>query len=186
MTRNTLSRSLHDIGLAAWFGGTLANAVALNPAAGATGDQRSTGSVVNTGWDRWTPVNAAAVGAHLIGSVGQLKGNKARVNAQQGVATMSLLKTTLTAATLGVTVYSRLLGRKVSQYGAVPAESGTQRSASTPEDAAKAQRQLGLLQWVVPAMTGSLVVLSSFAGEQQRPSQVKLKAGAVGPRWLRG
>ena len=34
MARNTLSRSLHDVGLAAWFGGTLANAVALNPAAG--------------------------------------------------------------------------------------------------------------------------------------------------------
>ena len=29
MARNTLSRSLHDVGLAAWFGGTLANAVSL-------------------------------------------------------------------------------------------------------------------------------------------------------------
>ena len=34
MARNTLSRSLHDVGLSAWFGGTLANAVALNAAAG--------------------------------------------------------------------------------------------------------------------------------------------------------
>ena len=33
MSDNTLSRTLNDIGLAAWFGGTLANAVALNPAA---------------------------------------------------------------------------------------------------------------------------------------------------------
>ncbi len=33
VARNTISRSLHDVGLAAWFGGTLANAVALNPAA---------------------------------------------------------------------------------------------------------------------------------------------------------
>ena len=32
MARNTLSRSLHDLGLSAWFGGTLANAVSLNPA----------------------------------------------------------------------------------------------------------------------------------------------------------
>ena len=29
MAQNTLSRSLHDLGLSAWFGGTLANAVAL-------------------------------------------------------------------------------------------------------------------------------------------------------------
>ena len=34
MALNTISRSLHDVGLAAWFGGTLANAVALNAAAG--------------------------------------------------------------------------------------------------------------------------------------------------------
>ena len=33
MTRSTLTRALHDVGLAAWFGGTLANAVALNRAA---------------------------------------------------------------------------------------------------------------------------------------------------------
>ena len=33
MARNTLSRSLHDLGLSAWFGGTLANAVAPSAAA---------------------------------------------------------------------------------------------------------------------------------------------------------
>ena len=73
MARNTFTRSLHDLGLSAWFGGTLANAVALNPAAAEAGDNSASGRVANTGWDRWTPVNAVAIGAHLIGSVGQLK-----------------------------------------------------------------------------------------------------------------
>jgi hypothetical protein len=40
--------------------------------------------VANAGWDRWTPVNAAAIGAHVIGSVGQLRANKERVARQQG------------------------------------------------------------------------------------------------------
>ena len=40
MARNTLSRSLHDVGLSAWFGGTLANAVSLNRTAAATGEQQ--------------------------------------------------------------------------------------------------------------------------------------------------
>jgi hypothetical protein len=35
---NFPSRLLHDLGLAAWFGGTLANAVALNRAAGQASD----------------------------------------------------------------------------------------------------------------------------------------------------
>ncbi|MBV9821304.1 MAG: hypothetical protein JO144_03600 [Actinobacteria bacterium] len=172
MLFNTVSRSLHDVGLAAWFGGTLANAVALNPAAGKAGSPSSTGAVANTGWDRWTPVNAAAIGAHLLGSVGELLDNRERVAAQQGVATMSLVKTGVTAAALAATGYSRLLGRKLSQHHAVPASDGTTPAASTPPELASAHRQLAALQWAVPALTGALVVISSFAGEQQRPGSV--------------
>lgn len=170
MARNTLSRSLHDLGLSAWFGGTLANAVALNPAAGRAGGA-GTGAVANTGWDRWTPVNAAAIGAHLVGSVGQLVGNKGRLAGQQGVGTMALAKTGLTVAALGVTGYARVLGRRVSAHAAVPAQDGTTPSEHTPADVAEAQKQLALLQWAVPVLTGGLVVISSFAGEQQRASE---------------
>jgi len=172
MTRDTVSRSLHDLGLAAWFGGTLANAVALNPAASAAHGDSDTGAVANVGWDRWTPVNAAAIGAHVIGSVGQIQGNMGRLHAQKGVASMALLKTALTAGALGVTAYSRVLGRKVSEQTRVPAESGTEPAAATPPDVAAAQRQLRMLQWAVPAVTGALVVISAFAGEQERASEV--------------
>lgn len=113
MTRNTISRTMHDLGLAAWFGGTLANAIALNPAAGAAGDASSTGAVANIGWDRWTPVNAAAIGVHLVGSTGQLVGNMGRLRAQRGVATMAIAKTALTAAALAATSYSRAVGKKL-------------------------------------------------------------------------
>jgi hypothetical protein len=178
MARNTLTRSLHDVGLAAWFGGTLANAVALNPASARAGDAPSTGAVANVGWDRWTPVNAAAIGLHLVGSVGQLLGNSGRVSAQEGVATMALTKTALTAAALGATAYSRVLGRTVSQDTDVPADSATSPTLTTPKKVANAQRQLAALQWVVPALTGALVVVSSYAGEQQRASEVK--KGLVG------
>jgi hypothetical protein len=173
MARDTFSRSLHDVGLAAWFGGTLANAVALNPAAGKAKDPASTGRVTNEGWNRWTPVNAAAIGAHLAGSVGELVGNKSRLAAQSGVAAMSVTKTALTLTALGVTGYSRLLGRKVAQEPSVPAESATEPAVSTPDETAKAQRQLAALQWVVPALTGALILISSFAGEQQRATEVK-------------
>ena len=174
---DTVSRSLHDVGLSAWFGGTLANAVALNSAAGAATRPSDAGAVANTGWDKWTPVNAAAIGAHLLGSVGQLRGNAGRISGQQGVGTMALVKTGLTAAALGVTAWSRVLGRKVSSAGRVPAEDATTATPETPADVAAAQKQLAALQWVVPALTGALVVVSSFAGEQQRPQAVA--AGAA-------
>jgi hypothetical protein len=163
---------MHDLGLGAWFGGTLANAVALNPAAGQVSDARQSGRVANAGWDRWVPVNAAAIGAHLVGSAGQLLGNKSRLAGQRGVATMSIVKTALTAAALGATGYSRILGRKASKRSNPPVETGTKPVDGTPADVAAAQKQLAILQWAIPALTGALVVISSFAGEQQRPTEV--------------
>jgi hypothetical protein len=170
VARNTLSRSLHDLGLSAWFGGTLANAVALNAAAAEAGGD--TGRVANAGWNRWTPINALAIGAHLVGSVGQLSANRDRVAQQKGVAGMSTLKTLLTAAALGVTAYSLALGTKVDAAGNPSAKSGTKPTKLTKAEAARAMAQLDQLQWVVPALTGALVVVSSYAGEQQRVSEV--------------
>ncbi len=173
MARNTVLHAMHDVGLAAWFGGTLANAVSLNPAAGAAGDSRSTGAVANVGWNRWTPINAAAIGVHLVGSAGLLAANTSRIKTQQGVFAMSLTKTVLTAAALGATAYGRALGAKVSKREDVPAESGTEPTASTPPDAATAQRQLSVLQWTIPALTGAIEVISSYASEQQRATEVR-------------
>jgi hypothetical protein len=173
LAKDTLSRSLHDVGLAAWFGGTLANAVALNPAAAEADTANGTGRVANTGWNKWTPVNAAAIGAHLAGSVGELIGNRSRLAAQRGAGSTALVKTGLTVAALAVTGYSRLLGRKVTADTSVPALSGTEPASSTPAEVAKAQKQLSTLQWAIPALTGALIVVSSLAGEQQRAGEVK-------------
>ncbi|UZJ26249.1 hypothetical protein RHODO2019_07530 [Rhodococcus antarcticus] len=172
MTRNTVSRALHDVGLAAWFGGTLANAVALNPAAAQAKDPEAVGHVTNDGWDRWTPVNAAAIGAHLLGSLGQLRGNRSRLAHQDGVAAMATTKTVLTVAALAVTGYSRVVGSKVSDPVDPPVHAGTEPIATTPPEVRGAQAQLRYLQWAVPALTGALVVISAFAGEQQRPASV--------------
>lgn len=172
MSSNTLSRTLNDVGLAAWFGGTLANAVALNPAAGEADSPARVGSVANTGWDRWTPVNAVAIGTHLVGSVGVGYGNKGRVLGQRGVLGASVLKTALTAAALGVTAYSRALGREVSANTHVHAESGTKPAPRTPRDVAEAQRRLRVLQWVVPGLTAAMIVVDARLGEQQRVSNV--------------
>ena len=171
MSRDTISRSMHDVGLAAWFGGTLANAVALNPAAAQASSSTDVGAVANTGWDRWTPVNAAAIGAHVVGSLGQIAGNKNRIAGQEGVASMALGKTVLTAAALGATAYARALGKRVDQETHMPARSGTEPEVGTPPAVANAQRQLRVLQWAIPALTGALVVVSSYAGEQQRMAE---------------
>lgn len=169
-TRDTISRTLHDVGLAAWFGGSLMGAIGLNGAASDVSDPRERTRVANSGWQRWTPVNAAAIGAHLIGGAGLLLANKGRVAGQKGVMSSTLLKTGLTAAALGVTAYSRALGEKVIETAA-PSEGGTSPSGQTPPEQADAQSKLHAMQWAVPALTGGLVWLTSLHGEQQKPSQ---------------
>ncbi len=172
MARATIFHQMHDLGLAAWFGGTLANAVALNPAAEAAGDPSRAGAVANAGWDRWTPVNAAAIGVHLVGAAGLLKHDRGRMRVQQGVPTMAATKTALTVAALGVTAYSRMLGQKVSAQRDVPVSDGTTPAAETPPEVAAAQKQLAMLQWAVPALTGALTAIGAYAAEQYRPEEV--------------
>jgi hypothetical protein len=169
---NTLSRSLHDLGLATWFGGSLMGAVGLNGAAAQVEEPRQRLRVANSGWNRWTPVNLAGITAHVAGGLVLLGANKGRVASQQGVAKATVIKTALTVAALAATTWSRALGAKLDQAGEVPVEGGTEPSGDTPEHVAKAQRQLKVLQWMIPALTGAVLVLNARMGEQQRPAQV--------------
>ena len=169
--RNTVVRSLHDLGLAAWFGGSLAGAVGINGAAADVTDPTQRLRVATAGWGRWSPVNFAAIGAHLVGGAGLLLANRSRVGAQKGVAASTVAKLALTAAALGATAWSGALGAKLAKYDGVPVEGGTDPSPTTPPEAASAQQQLKVLQWAIPAITGGIVVLTALHGEQQRPNQ---------------
>jgi hypothetical protein len=169
--RNTVIRSLHDVGLAAWFGGSLAGAVGINGAAADVPDRNQRLRVANAGWGRWSPVNLAAIGAHLVGGAGILYANKGRVAGQKGVAASTVAKLVLTGAALGATAWSGALGKKLSQYDGASVEGGTEPAPETPTEVAKAQQQLKVLQWLIPGLTGGIVVLTSVHGEQQRPSQ---------------
>lgn len=170
--RHTALRSMHDLGLAAWFGGSLMGALGVNGAAAKIDDSTQRLPVASAGWARWTPVNAAAIGAHLAGAVGELVTESPRVAAQSGVAKMSTVKTALTVGALAVTGYSRLLGMRLQKAGGPPVEGATEPNYQTPSNVAASQRQMKLLQWAIPALTGALVVVSAYMGEQQKPGQV--------------
>src|SRR3954453_92622 len=135
---NTVARSLHEIGLASWFGGSLMGAVGLNGAAAQVDDPRHRARVANAGWDRWTPVNAAGIGAHLVGGALLTAANKGRLATQSGVAATTGVKLGLQAAALAATAYSRVLGRRIKAAGDVPVEGGTSPGPGTPPDVAGA------------------------------------------------
>ncbi|GGZ83061.1 hypothetical protein ACFOOM_22965 [Streptomyces echinoruber] len=170
--RNTVLRSLHDLGLAAWFGGSLMGAVGLNGAVREKGVPEVTRrQVESTGWAKWTPVNAAAIGIHLVGGAGLLRANAGRVVGQRGVGASTLAKTVLTGAALAATAYSRVLGKKVEQVSSTAGDENSTGPAADLNEVQESRRKLTLLQWAVPALTGGLLVLNALHGEQQRPGE---------------
>ena len=169
---NVLARSLHDIGLAAWFGGSLMGAVGLNGGAATAPDPTDRARIASAGWDRWTPVNAAAIGAHLAGAVMLTAANKGRLSSQGGVLGAATAKAVATAGALAVTAYARSLGKTISQGGGTPVEGVTEPGSMTPEQVAAAQRQERYAQWAIPLLTGSMLALSARMSEQQRPAEV--------------
>lgn len=169
---HTFIHFLHDAGAAAWFGGSLMGATGLNGAAAEIDDPRQRARAATAGWSRWAPVNAAAVGAHLIGGTALLLTDSHRVATQEGVGRSTAIKTLATGAALGTAVWSAALNRKMAAAGDVPVRGATEPSAATPPDVAKTLQQLKVSQWLNPLVSGAIIVLGAWHEEQQRTSQV--------------
>jgi hypothetical protein len=81
------------------------------------------------------------------------------------VGATTVAKAALTGVALGVTAYSGMLGRKLGQAEGAPVE------GDTPPDTASTRRQPSVCQWIVLALTGSMIVLDALHGEKQRPTR---------------
>ena len=166
--RDTLIRSMHDLGAAAWFGGSLMGAVGVNGAADAAKDPTERLRLSSIGWAKWTPWQIAAVGVHAVGGIGLIVSNRRRQAEQPGAGTATLVKLLLTAAAAGATAYSGVLGSKVKAHDREGGAGAVEPGAGASPELASAQKQLKALQWAIPVLTGSVVVLGAVHGEQQR------------------
>lgn len=167
--RNTLVRSLHDLGGAAWFGGNLMGAIGLNGAAATAKDPTERLAIASAGWARWAPVAWAGIIAHGVGGIGLIVGNKARLAGQQQGRSNTVVKAILTLGAVTTTIWSGAAGAVISKHAHDSTATTTEPNPSTPEPVKKAQRQQKILQWLTPILVGTVLVLGSQQGEQQRP-----------------
>ena len=168
-SRNTVVHSLHDIGLAAWFGGARMDAVGLNwgrerchrshrPGAGGV-----RGGPVGTGERR-------AIGAHLVGGIGLILGNRTRLAVHGGTRTNTIVK-----SGDGVSGQYRVqwLAVRPGRQGRKGPRGGRQHPLRVDPtrvsggDAATPYRAVGH-----PGVTAVLIVLGAQQGEQQRAAQL--------------
>lgn len=182
MSKSELAwRSLHDIGLASWFGGSVFGSVALprDPSqlppslqvADSSKKSASVSSVLEAAeaaaWQRWNPVLAGSMVAHLVGGAGLLAWNWQRHKHQSGVATTTVVKTALTAAAVGLTVGAAIDGVRAERL---------RESAPDDDGAAEAreriERRMRVIGPLIPATTGALLVLGALESEEQRPREM--------------
>jgi len=139
----------HNLGLAAWFGGTLFGQVALNPTVSSISDRR--GRVLNESWGRFNAANAPALAAALLAwRLGGLKDD-----AELRAPALARVKDLLLGGAAVSAVVSGILGARIAKQssgGATPVESGTEPAPETPEESANSQRMISFFG------TGSLVL----------------------------
>lgn len=157
---------VHDLGLAAWFGGAWMGAIGLNGATIEVDDHTQRTRVANAGWFRWAPIAGGALLAHVssaftLGRLAPVQADRA-----QGSAGVRRIRTAVTLAALIATTESGLSGQRVVRGGDVPVATATTPIAATPPDVAAAQRRLRVAQWLVPGFTGAIFVLEAIQRQQ--------------------
>lgn len=184
--RDTVVRALHDLGAAAWFGGSLMRAVAVNGASQDISDPAERATIAVDGWARWSPVAIGAIAAHTIGGLGLILANRDRIDSQDGVRANTVIKAVLTSAAVGATAYSGILGAHLAAEDSSHITSGTGPSTASSDRIANSQQQLRVLQWVTPILTGIMIVLGAPQREQQKAGQVASGKAAKAAKRARG
>ena len=147
-------------------------AVGLNPASREPDTERERVEVSGTGWERWGPVQGAAIALHLLSGLAIVADNRNRVVAHPPTTVAVVAKTALTGAAVASTAAAYVYG---SGSATPPARTATRATPRSPRTRA---RKLAWLQWATPALTGALLVLDAQLGEQQRGA-----AGLLDRRW---
>ena len=169
---STAVRATHLVTNAAWFGGSLMGAVGLNQAAREPDTERERVEVSGTGWEKWGPVQGAAIGLHLLSGIAILADNRNRVATHPPTTASVVAKTALTGAAVAASAAAYVYGQRLGDA------SGEGGHPEEPEVAEDARGKLAWLQWATPALTGALLVLDAQLGEQQRG-----KAGLLDRPW---
>ena len=160
--KNSFIRAANEVSLAVWFGGSLMGARGLERgAAAADGAEHR---VESTAWSAWQPVQVAAIATQLASGAALTIANRKRLAGQRGVATTSAIRAGVTGAAIAMTILAARTGAKIAAH-----EDDTERDETELQPG---ERRLRVAQWMVPALTGALVVMDAFMGEQQRPKHV--------------
>jgi hypothetical protein len=162
--------TLHNLGLAAGFGGSLFGQMALHPAVRTIDDTKERGEILNKAWMGFSPVNAFALGSVALTWVlgrSTLSGGEIDDETRGLVLAKDVLVGLYTLSGIGSIVVGRVFGSREP-----PMEAGGVPSTETPEPEAKALKTVNLLGKVNIVAAAGIIALTAIlnikAGRSQK------------------
>lgn len=190
------TRAAHDVGLAAWLGGTMFGKFAHNPSLVKISNRAERGSVANAAWNGYNPVNAIGLGAAALGWGAARLTETQTENLTGREQALSKAKDALMGAAVVTGVVNGIQGARLARQapgGAVPVETGTKPAPETPAAAARIQRSLDVLGNVNIVVGVALVGVNAVLAQTNysRPSTKRAltrrsspDGGGRSPLWL--
>jgi hypothetical protein len=177
-TLSTTAWVLHELGLAAGFGGNLFGQLALNPAVAEIQSKRERGKVTHVAWDRYRSVNAASLavmaGTWIAGRT-MLSGREVGNTSRMLTLTKDILVGGALVGGIGAMVFGRMLDREMT-ISNEPIQSGSKPAAETKRKVADLQRLsngFGRLNVVMnAAVLAVTTVLAMKAGKSSKWTMV--------------
>jgi hypothetical protein len=167
----TTAQVLHDLGLAAGFGGSLFGKISLAPAVRVIGDKSERNKVIDEAWSGYKWVNLFSLGAAALtwftgrsAISGRMLGKDARAAVVAKDALIGIHAATLIGS-LGLGAY---IGS--GSAGLVPVQEGHVPAAETPPEKAKAIGALRVLSTVNLFAMAGIIGLTTFLNQRAASS----------------
>lgn len=173
------TRAAHDVGLAAWLGGSMYGKYALNPSLSRIASHSERGSVANAAWNGYNLINAAGLGAAALGwgAARLTEANPGNLTGREKA--LSTAKDGLMAAAVLTGIANGVQGARLAKQapdGAVPIETGTKPASDTPAKAAKIQRSLEALGNLNVVAGVALVAVNAVLAQTDHSRPAKRRA----------
>ena len=165
-----ISKAIHDLGTAVWFGGTLMGTMAMNPAVEVLDDPEERGKMVDEGWALFQPWGAAGLLGALISHVAIRRGGPE--NASDCYKTTAIIKDLLMVTAVVSSVASMALGEYAMHQepdAYTPIEDATTPTAGTDSDTAQAQSGLTIASRVqLLSGVGIIIAAAIMSAEREK------------------
>ena len=175
---HVVAQSVHDLGAALWFGGTVMGVAGVNKAGNDLRDPLDKVRVAESAWRRFAPVQWAGIAAVLGAGTQLTQASRGRLATQHGWARAGGTKAAVAVAGAAASAFAAYSGNKIGQLTEQAARSGQQLdvqdastpSAQTPPDIVRWQRRQRAAQYLVPLTSGANIVLNAYLVQTYRPA----------------